>query len=204
MRNEEYKYLAMAKRIREENLNTIEHWDELINHPERKKQLIINNNRALSVFYTFPSRGLILDAGCGQGEYMEFWFERNMRLGFCGIDFSESSLERAEKRCPWANIKLADIQKEIPFKLKMFDVVTCMETLEHLDDPQKAADEIYRVTKLDGKIIITVPYKLEIQAPEHVWEFDEHSLKELFPKLKDVAIMKTGSHFENLMLIGIK
>jgi len=49
--------------------------------------------------------------------------------------------------------------EKLPFPNEYFDVVLCIETLEHLMEPPKAANEIKRVLKPSGKIILTTPSK---------------------------------------------
>ena len=42
----------------------------------------------------------------------------------------------------------------MPFKDSSFEIMTAVETLEHLDNPNKALAEIYRVLKPNGSLII--------------------------------------------------
>ncbi len=45
-----------------------------------------------------------------------------------------------------------------PIKDNEYDMVYTSHVLEHLDDPKKAIEEIWRITKSDGKVIIKVPH----------------------------------------------
>jgi len=49
-----------------------------------------------------------------------------------------------------------DWTKGVPFK-KEFDVVVCMEVMEHLEEPEKLVDNVAEVLKDDGMFIFTVP-----------------------------------------------
>ncbi|MEK7447933.1 MAG: class I SAM-dependent methyltransferase [Planctomycetota bacterium] len=109
----------------------------------------------------------ILDAGCGNGEYL-FWlneyFGGKYRLFFDGADLSAGSIETAAKRVVSQNntnfnFRVADIEKTkfadgIENK---YDVVICLETLEHLKFPETALENIKKVTKPNGLIIMTTP-----------------------------------------------
>lgn len=51
-----------------------------------------------------------------------------------------------------------------PFKSNTFDLVECNMILEHLDSIVKPLEEIYRISKLQGKIIIKVPFFPSVYA----------------------------------------
>jgi 2-polyprenyl-3-methyl-5-hydroxy-6-metoxy-1,4-benzoquinol methylase len=82
----------------------------------------------------------VLDVGCGNGAFLRRLEGRYRRL--CGVDRSETALRfvHAEKR-----IASAD---DLPFDDGEFDLVTCMEVIEHLpqDSFHKALDELLRVS----------------------------------------------------------
>ena len=45
----------------------------------------------------------------------------------------------------------------LPFAARSFDVVTCLEVLEHLDDPAAAARELARVAR--RAVVVSVPFE---------------------------------------------
>jgi SAM-dependent methyltransferase len=46
----------------------------------------------------------------------------------------------------------------LPFKEGSFDVLCCLEVLEHLFDDEIAVEEIAKVTKSNGRVILSVPF----------------------------------------------
>lgn len=66
-----------------------------------------------------------------------------------------------------------------------FDVVLCLNVLEHVYDYQKAIDNIYSALKKGGTAIVAVPafYPLH-DEPGDYWRFTEHALKKLFKSYK--------------------
>ena len=95
----------------------------------------------------------ILDVGCGNGilvNYLDKQFP-NRFARICGTDRSETSLKfvQTEKVC--ANID------ELPFKNGEFDLVTCLEVIEHL--PQEIyTSALKELKRIAGQyIIISVP-----------------------------------------------
>lgn len=117
--------------------------------------------RELSIY----NQGKVLDAGCGWGYYLDLIvrfkkiFKKN-RLRLVGLDNDRESIEIAKTRLKGEKVKIVygDIT-DLPFPSNNFDVVILSEVLEHIDDDLKALEEIRRVLKNGGKLILTVPNK---------------------------------------------
>ena len=96
----------------------------------------------------------VLDCGVGKGR-----FAVNMMIngaaGVTGLDINERMLEITKQRCPSVDTVLGDIEN-IEFPCRWFDVVSCMETLIHVPDKEKAVCEMARVVKKDGCVVINV------------------------------------------------
>lgn len=98
--------------------------------------------------------GKLLDVGCGVGIIKHFLKGKPVEI--YGIDKSNLALKRARRR---GFITLTvDLDKEkIPFKSNYFDIVTCLDVIEHVVDPVVLAKEIFRVLKKGGKLILSSP-----------------------------------------------
>lgn len=74
-----------------------------------------------------------------------------------------------------------------------FDVILCMNVLEHIFDFQKAIENIYIALKPSGTAIIFVPvfYPLH-DEPSDYWRFTEHSIKKLLQNFRTVVIKHSG------------
>jgi ubiquinone/menaquinone biosynthesis C-methylase UbiE len=97
----------------------------------------------------------LLDIGCGEGQADKFFLEYHPNLKITGVDFDEQALKEARINCPAMKIKKADIY-HLPFVNKSFDLILCLEVLEHLKNPQKAIKEIKRVGRY---FILSVPHE---------------------------------------------
>ena len=92
----------------------------------------------------------ILDVGCGTGSVMESF---SKEYDVIGVDSMEQAVRYTSKR----GIKVRKGNaKNLPFKKNSFDVVLCLDILEHIKNDGKVVEEVYKVLKEGGKFIITV------------------------------------------------
>lgn len=92
----------------------------------------------------------VLDVGCGGGYTCEFLAERGAIVS--GIDQSQACIQSAiEHAKPNYSIdyQLGQAEK-LPYSDDSFDVVICVDVLEHVDDVEKAIAQIQRVFKSGG------------------------------------------------------
>ncbi len=93
----------------------------------------------------------VADIGCGEGYVLGKINSKEL----VGFDISETALKRA------SSVKRAKLVKgnaeELPFSDSYFDAVLCSETLEHTQHPRKVLEELSRVVKPGGKLVVSVP-----------------------------------------------
>lgn len=95
----------------------------------------------------------ILDIGCASGYLTSQIASFFPQAEVVGIDSYKSAIEYGQKNYPNIKFKVADAHK-LPFKNESFDLITCIETLEHLEEPEGAIREIDRLLKRKGKVLI--------------------------------------------------
>ena len=95
-------------------------------------------------------RGLrLLDVGCGGGILSEALAERGATV--VGIDLAASALQAAEAhRAGQAVEYRLESSRETAARGEVFDVVTCMEMLEHVADPAAVLRDIHALLKPGG------------------------------------------------------
>ena len=97
-----------------------------------------------------------LDVGCSFG-YVTSLLKRAGYETY-GLDISTYALHEAIRRKVDAFFLRHDIQQSLPFVGRVFDLITCFDVLEHLDNPLKALRNMYRACR--GIIICTTPHRL--------------------------------------------
>jgi ubiquinone/menaquinone biosynthesis C-methylase UbiE len=98
----------------------------------------------------------LLDAGSGTG-----WFSREAVLRgarVVSLDVGENLLAQVAKKCD--SERIVGSVLDIPFPDESFDVIISTEVIEHTPDPKKAVQEMHRVLKKDGILILTVPNRI--------------------------------------------
>jgi 2-polyprenyl-3-methyl-5-hydroxy-6-metoxy-1,4-benzoquinol methylase len=124
--------------------------------------------------------GRVLDAGCGVGWGSELL--RSAGAGsVVGLDIAEEALEDARKRAPECAFVRGDLQ-ELPFGEGSFDVIVCMEALEHVDDTGRALDQLARVLDPDGVLLVSSPNP-GVYEPGNPFHQHEQTAEELEQEL---------------------
>jgi 2-polyprenyl-3-methyl-5-hydroxy-6-metoxy-1,4-benzoquinol methylase len=128
--------------------------DRLYYHPNRIIRMIqAQRIRTIVSFMEIADSDVVLDAGCGEG-YIFSRLPRSVRR--VGVDLSPTALEIASSRNPDIEWIRSNVQR-MPFDANTFDKVCCSEVIEHVIDPQAVIEELHRVVKPTGRVVITVP-----------------------------------------------
>jgi len=123
-------------------------------HPLRRFFISLFLKRILSEIKN-QKVNTLLDIGCGEGQVGSFLLAHKPDLKITGIDFDEGALRKAKINCPGMTVKKADIY-HLPFLNKSFNLILCLEVLEHLDKPALALKEFKRVGQ---RFLISVPHE---------------------------------------------
>ena len=117
----------------------------------------------------------------------------------------ETLLAIAGQRLPDASLSVANLL-ELPFADDQFDLVLCLEVLEHLPDPAAGLAELARVSGRD--IVVSVPHEPWFRLgslargkylktwgnhPEHVNHWNPRSLREFLATQVEVVEVKSST-----------
>jgi len=75
-----------------------------------------------------------------------------------------------------------------------FGLVLNLESLEHISSPQRAIDEIHRILRPDGLLILTTVMQFKIHRfPKDYWRFTPHGVELLLSRFKILDCTLEGS-----------
>jgi len=104
-----------------------------------------------------PFKGSLLDLGCGGGTNTEKLAKIYKRARVYGCDISQTAIAYA-KKYGGGKVKYAVIKGKIfPYKSNTFDVVVCLDVLEHVPNVEAFLTQIRRVLKKNGKLYLVIP-----------------------------------------------
>jgi SAM-dependent methyltransferase len=97
----------------------------------------------------------ILDAGCGDGRFLELLNRRVRDLTLVGADYSPLPLEAA--RGLGFEVHRANFEVALPFEDGQFDAVNAAQVIEHIYNPDLFVRELHRVLRDDGHLVLSTP-----------------------------------------------
>lgn len=120
-----------------------------------------------------PKPAMVLEAGCGSTSDVYLPFEKNVT----GIDIDAEQLKHNDK----IDVKIeGDLQRyELP--QNTFDIVACVDVLEHLPFPEKALANMSRSVKPGGYLLIAGPEPYSYKGL--VAKYTPHSMRFFIHKL---------------------
>jgi SAM-dependent methyltransferase len=143
----------------------------------------------------------VLDFGCGSG------YGTALISKYCsqaiGVDISSDAIAYAKETNHNSKLSFFEIREveksPLPFPDASFDTVLSFQVIEHIKDPQVYIEEIYRVLKPGGQIIIATPERekrlFSFQKSWNVWHVKEYSKKQLYELLNE--------HFSNVKMLEL-
>lgn len=147
----------------------------------------------------FYLQGDILEVGCGIGNFTkELIHFGNVFAIDIDKEYVSTTLKLLKGK---AHIGFGDIEKGLYFfKSQRFDRVVCINVLEHIQDDDKALDNIYSLLKNEGYLILLVPAHqfLYGSIDKSIGHFRRYNKKSL------IAILKNkGFKIEKVRLLNM-
>ncbi len=121
----------------------------------------------------------ILDIGCANGLFGKYLKKKNNVV--YGVEISDKMAIQAKKNLN--KVFVLNIEKNpLPFKNNEFDVILCMDILEHLFDPREVLKKLKNYLKPTGLLIVTVPNAVHWSMRLHIlsgkFNYEEKGLRD--------------------------
>ena len=134
----------------------------------RKELLKFIHSHALEI------TGKVLDIGCGEKPYENLFLVDE----YIGIDIENSGHKHTHSK-----VDIFYDGVNLPFADASIDSILCFEVLEHVFEPEKLLEEMYRVLKPGSKILLTTPFIWnEHEVPYDYGRYTFFGLNHLFIK----------------------
>lgn len=110
-------------------------------------------HNAVTIILRGEKRGIVLDAGAGEGTLSKLLKQAGFNVVACDINPEQFKIGRCKK---------VDLNQDLPYPNNSFDYITCVEVIEHLENPHHLIREFSRTIKKNGLLIITTPNIMNI------------------------------------------
>jgi len=170
---------------------------------EDKHWWFASRTRAILAYldrFVGPGRSLrVLDVGCGAGNMMHHLAHYGR---VTGVDNNPKPLEVAQERGLDVRAGTAD---ELPFGDNEFDLLTVLDTVEHVPAEGKVFDECRRVLKPGGKVLITGPAFMFLWSHNDVINMHQrrYTVPELQHKLEAHGFRVLRTSYNNFFIFPL-
>ncbi len=137
-----------------------------------------------------PDGARVLDAGCGSGRTLQ---ELDRFGDVSGVELNPEAAAVARSRGAF-DVHIGRLE-ELPFESDTFDLITCLDVIEHTPDDRATLAELLRVTVPGGWLLVTVP------AYQALWsQHDEanHHYRRYARATLRAAAVQAGWHVQRM------
>lgn len=103
---------------------------------------------------------------------------------------------------PGAGVRVLGDAQQLGIRDASFDVVLCTEVLEHLPEPQRAIDEMFRVLRPGGTLLLTTRFLFPIHdAPHDYFRYTKYGLRHLLRRFEILEIEEEADSVATLAIL---
>lgn len=111
------------------------------------------NKENILKFLEVNKKAKLLDLGCDDGEWTLKLAEKIKTKDIHGYELIEKRAEQARER--GIEVCIGDLNRRLKYSSNIFDVVHANQVIEHLNNTDMFLEEIYRILKPSGYVIIS-------------------------------------------------
>ena len=151
----------------------------------------------------------ILDFGCGVGDFLHFAQQKGCEI--TGCDMSTDARKYASEKL---GKKVLTPEEIFALPDSTFDIITMWHVLEHIDDLRFQTEQLHRLLKDNGRLVVAVPNYMSYDAkyykdkwaafdvPRHLNHFHKESLQNVFKgkfELETIHPLKWDAYYISMM-----
>lgn len=125
------------------------HPNPIIRYQEKNRRKILLKLAATS------KKRIVADIGCEEG-YLVRELSKDSKIAY-GVDIDDNLLKKAKKRGKKNTCWIQSNIHNIKLKNNTAHITICSCVLEHVPNLKKSMDELIRITKPNGRLVINVP-----------------------------------------------
>lgn len=147
-----------------------------VRHIVRSRNWLVHriHDAALEKALQQYAKGVLLDIGCGEKPYQTM--TEGLVIKHVGLDHPGSLHSKSQ-------VDIFGTAYETGLADKSVDTVLCTWVLEHLERPYDAINEMHRILKPVGHVILTAPLFWHLhEEPRDFYRYTKYGLKYLFEK----------------------
>jgi len=169
------------------------------------RRLMARFQRSLDELFDVACPRSLLDVGCGEGVLVQHWAARIGAGRVVGVDLEEHSIQAGWREHQAPNLEYRVLASEsLPFEDGEFELVSAIEVLEHVPDPERTLAEMTRCAQ--SHLLVSVPreplwrmlnmargaYLRDLgNTPGHLNHFSARALVSLLARHGEVAAVRS-------------
>lgn len=128
-----------------------------------------------------------------------------MDLGAGSAKYKEMILQKASEYRSCDAVKNKNIDDvcdvlNLIYPPESFDTIISTQVMEHVNNPYKMAEQIYKVLKPGGKVIVTAPFLIPFHSdPNDYFRFTPSGISEIF-KQSGFTVIESG-HYGGFFMV---
>lgn len=133
----------------------LDQWDDMLIYspaPRHRRRVVLKLLKKYA-----QENASLHDIGCGNGFFLREIKKKFNNLALSGSDISEITINRINKLFEDINFTVFNFGKKINGELDRYDIITCCEVIEHIENLKIAINNFKKILKPGGIVILTLP-----------------------------------------------
>jgi 2-polyprenyl-3-methyl-5-hydroxy-6-metoxy-1,4-benzoquinol methylase len=185
------------------------HWDQLGEMSLRNPANQYRHAMVLKLLGRVPPGSVLLDIGCGQGQFALAYQRENPGVQVLGVEHSGEGVRRATEAAEREGLRARFIERDLLEPVSLAEDqpaathAVCSEVLEHVEDPVTLMRNATSLLAPGAKVVVTVPGGPRSAFDKHIGHYRHFTASALHEVLTAAGldvdrVLRTGFPFFNV------